>query len=124
MFCTLNYAIRKSFERILLKLPPVSLMLTAALVAIKVVLLFQEEGSLPGITYLTIPALAFVFNSATSVLVKALRGEEYLPAMAWGSRRVEFLSRKKAPIRVYSSLTAYAIFDVVIVLLMLEPSKV
>ena len=107
-----------------MKLPPVSLMLTAALVAIKVVLLFQEEGSLPGITYLTIPALAFVFNSATSVLVKALRGEEYLPAMAWGSRRVEFLSRKKAPIRVYSSLIAYAILDVVMVLLMLEPSKV
>ena len=102
----------------------VSLMLTAVLIAIKVALLFQEKGSLPVAAYITIPAVAFVFDSATSILVKVLRGEEYIPAMAWGSWSFENVSRKKAPIRFYLSLIIYAILDAVFVIILLEPSKV
>lgn len=107
-----------------MKLPPISLLLTIALVTVKIVLLFQEEGSLPGETYLIIPSIAFVFYRTTSILVKALQGAEFLPVILWRRYGAEILSRKEAPLRVYSSLIFFAILDVVLVILMLEPSKI
>ena len=107
-----------------MKRPSVSLMLTAVLIAIKVALLFQEKGSLPVATYFEILAVAYAFYLATSILVKALRGEEYIPAMTWRKWDFKNVSRKEAPIRFYLNLIFIAILDVVFVIMMLQLSKV
>ena len=99
-------------------------MLTVALIAIKVVLLFQEKGSLPVATYFGLLAVAYAFYMTTSILVPALRGEEYIPAMTWRKWDFKMVSRKEAPIRFYFNLIFIAIFDVVLVIMMLSPSKV
>ena len=106
-----------------MKLDPLSLGMTLGLIVVKLVNLIQEKGTMPSIAYLNILVISLLFYVNIIVLSGFFRGEEYVPVMYLWDRRVTMVSRKSEPLIVHLQIAAYVAYAILLVVLMLESSK-
>lgn len=106
-----------------MKLDPLSLGMTLGLIVVKLVNLIQEKGAMPSIAYLNILVISLLFYVNKIVLSGFFRGEEYVPVMHLWDRRVTMVSRKSEPLIVHLQIAAYVAYAMLLVVLMLESSK-
>ena len=97
--------------------------MTLGLIVVKLVNLIQEKGTMPSIAYLNILVISLLFYVNIIVLSKFFRGEEYVPVMHLWDRRVTMVSRKSEPLKVHLQIAAYVAYAMLLVVLMLESSK-
>lgn len=106
-----------------MKLDPLSLGMTLGLIVVKLVNLIQEKGTMPSIAYLNILVISFLFSCRNNCLSGFFRGEEYVPVMHLWDRMVTMVSRKSGPLIVHLQIAAYVAYAMLLVVLMLESSK-
>ena len=106
-----------------MKLDPLSLRMTLGLIVVKFLKLIHEKGTMPSIAYLNILVISLLFYVNMIVLSRFFRGEEYVPVMHLWDRRVTMVSRKSEPSKVHLQIAAYAAYAMLLVVLMLESSK-
>ena len=97
--------------------------MTLGLIVVKLVNLIQEKGTMPSIAYLNILVISLLFYVNIIVLSGFFRGEEYVPVMHLWDRRVTMVSRKSEPLIVHLQIAAYVAYAMLLVVLMLESSK-
>ena len=106
-----------------MKLDPLSLGMTLGLIVVKLVNLIQEKGTMSSIAYLNILVISLLFYVNIIVLSGFFRGEEYVPVMHLWGRMVTMVSRKSEPLIVHLQIAAYVAYAMLLVVLMLESSK-